>query len=316
MTVAIALLPVIVAFICGLVAPFLPQDQVWPHVVHVIMLSAPGWLMLFWPAWIVLWAWRSAQWRLGAALLVISLVLAPRPQRWSSDATGWRVLSANVDAYSPDEDDAGLAAALASHNPDVLFLHEHRISEVPGMVRVADNLDVEVERESHRAFAFCRDGLACKARVTEEFGSATMTMPLTILRLDGLCMLGVHAPPPVPYDTTGLGPYIDRVRAPIASGRLMRGLAPCEQHDPVLVVGDLNAVPNSRAHMDLLATGLSDVLAGQGPWAATWPNGGGWPDLPVFQLDHVLAGALTVSRVDSFDVPGADHKALLVRVSP
>jgi len=313
---------VLLAILCQLLAPLLPQDQVWPYVVHVSLLSASGWLTLLWPVWIGLWAWRTGRWRHGALLGVLALVLAPRPGTHALEAgahaledSGWRVLSANVDAYSPDLDRTALAAAFAGHEPDVVFVHENRIDQIPGMVRVADNLEAQVDRESHRSFVFCREGIACEGRVTQEVGSPTMKMPIVILRMpDGLCMLGIHAPPPVPFDITGLDPYVSRVASSIVSGRLVHDLAPCEQHDPVLVVGDLNTVPGSQAHKDLLATGLADAFAGQGPWAATWPNGGGWPKLPVFQLDHVLAGAVDVHRAKTIAIPGSDHKGLWVHI--
>jgi endonuclease/exonuclease/phosphatase (EEP) superfamily protein YafD len=98
----------------------------------------------------------------------------------------------------------------------------------------------------------------------------------------------------------------------IESGRLSRDEGPCQQGDPVLVMGDFNAAPGSRTTQKLLNQGLRDAQAGRGIYASTWPAGGGWPNFPVFRLDHVFEGALEVTGVQQFSLPQADHQALRI----
>ena len=71
-----------------------------------------------------------------------------------------------------------------------------------------------------------------------------------------------------------------------------------------------------EAWSTLLHRGLRDRLLSWGVWAASWPAGGGWPNLPFFQLDHLLVGPVEIPRVQQVRVPGSDHIALVLDVVP
>ena len=67
-----------------------------------------------------------------------------------------RELATNVNAYSDDPDPKHLSDAVAAQSPDLVIAVEKRLLTVPGMVRVADDLDADLPRESHAITVFCR----------------------------------------------------------------------------------------------------------------------------------------------------------------
>ena len=151
--------------------------------------------------------------------------------------------------------------------------------------------------------------------MTAEFGSDTSQMPLGWVRVQGalaapVCLGALHAPPPVPKDPTGHLPHIRQIAGQLRDGRLDADRGPCRAGDPVVLTGDLNAVPRSPGHAILLGAGLRDGLDGAGLFAASWPGGGGWPDLPYFHLDHILLGPVGLVGVRHRTIPGADHRGL------
>ncbi|WP_433783478.1 endonuclease/exonuclease/phosphatase family protein [Actinomycetospora sp. CA-101289] len=82
---------------------------------------------------------------------------------------------------------------------------------------------------------------------------------------------------------------------------------------PSLVVGDLNATPDHsafRAGTRGCADAAGEVGAGlRGTWPASWPAGVAAP------IDHVLtANGPRAREVAVADVPGSDHRALVVRL--
>lgn len=253
------------------------------------------------------------------ALLSYLLFLGP-PPLGEEPKGGFVVVSSNLDAYS--EGPPGAAEALAALRADAVITIERRVEEIPGMLRVADNHGVPMKRPSHGTAIFCRPGLSCEAAVSPEFGSETFTMPLGLLRVPvprseggsaSVCVMGLHAPPPAPLDPTGLLPYVRRVAEAVVNGRMARQWGPCQPGDPVLAIGDFNHVRGTPANRRLRASGLRRSEWGRAPWQASWPAGGGWPNLPFFELDQALAGPeLRILSIRRSRIPGADHKALRI----
>lgn len=310
----IVLLPLLAGLLCHCVAQVLPADRVWTNALQALLLTAPRWLVLLWPLGALGLVLRRRQVVVPLGLTVAGLALAGLPALGTvpAEGPGRLLVSANVQAYADDH--LALDAALAALHADVVLTVELRAQQVAGMDRVADNYDRPLSRTSHGTAVFCRPELACQAEITREFGSDDSHMPLALVRFDGVCLLGVHGPPPVPLNATGLAPYMARVAGAITDGRMGRDWGPCRTGDPVIVAGDLNAVPGSGPHRLLRSRGLRDPLQIQGIWAGTWPAGGGWPDLPVLRLDHLLPGAVAVEQVRTLRLPDSDHKALRARV--
>ena len=124
----------------------------------------------------------------------------------------------------------------------------------------------------------------------------------------------MHAPPQVPKNPTGMVPYIDWLVDHITDGRLSRDLPPCASGQAVIVAGDLNHVPGSWPLKQLLDTGLHDAVGRGGLFALTWPSGGGWLDLPLMRLDHVLHGPIGIRGLDKVRIPGSDHQGWVFSV--
>jgi endonuclease/exonuclease/phosphatase (EEP) superfamily protein YafD len=81
---------------------------------------------------------------------------------------------------------------------------------------------------------------------------------------------------------------------------------------PVMLVGDFNATLD---HRELRSVGCTDVAAATGRGVTgTWPTS--LPSWLGAQIDHVLVGGgVTPGGAQVLDLPGSDHRAILVRVT-
>ncbi len=307
--------PTLISAVCPALARALPEVSVLGQAAAALLWSAAPVLALVQGAWALgcaLW-WRRAWPLLG--LLVLPLAglplggWGPSPGPSGGPSAGpsagrLRVAVLNVNAFS--EAPAGpLAEAIDALQLDVLVMVEHRVREVSGLGLAAHNFDAPLPRPSYGSGVWCRGG--CAAWVSPLVGSADQRMPLAVVRLPGACLLGLHTPPPAPKDASGIGPHTRWIASFIQEGRLKRSLGPCRAGDGVVAAGDLNHVPGSAPHRRLRAAGLRDALAGRGLFAASWPSGSGFPNLPVLRLDHVLVGAADVDAPRRVQIPGSDH---------
>lgn len=309
---ALVLLPLVLAVTMRLVAELFPSDEVWGHMGHSIGLSAWPWLCLFAPLWALIARWRAGVWTWAMWMCVAAAPLAGLPLS-SDDGVGQPILVANVNAYIPGR--ARLAEAMADVNADVVIQVEARVKVIEGMTSVAHNFDEQVSRPSHYSAVFCRAGVTCSGGITEEFGATGMVMPLAMVRLEGgICLMGTHGPPPVPFNIAGLMPYMQRIADSIDDGRMAIDWGPCVKGDPVIVAGDMNAVPGSWATRLFNDKGLDDPLAWRGVFATTWPSGGDWINLPLMQLDHLWVGDVDVGSVRTVRLPGSDHQGIFFRI--
>jgi endonuclease/exonuclease/phosphatase (EEP) superfamily protein YafD len=307
------LVPALLALVCRVIAELAAPDAVWGHVVHSVGLMAPRWLMAVTPLVCLRVAWLTRQWRIPMGLGLVALPLAGVPN-WMAPGEGTRILAGNVNAYTGSP--AGLAAAIASTGVDVVIEVESRSTEIPGYTRVADNFSDKMPRPSYRSAVFCKDGVHCEAAISEQFGSPSSKMPVALVRLhDGVCLLGMHGPPPVPLDASGLLPHMRRIASHLQAGRISKPWGPCQVGDPVVMLGDFNAVPGSWATRELADTGLEDRLWHWGLFAVSWPFGGDVAVLPALQLDQLWAGPVEVSGIELLRLPGADHRAILATVA-
>ncbi|MCB9746205.1 MAG: endonuclease/exonuclease/phosphatase family protein [Alphaproteobacteria bacterium] len=314
--VALGFLPLVGVVLLGGLAAALPEDILWLNAGKATLLSVARLVPLLWVPWAAL-ALRARSWTAGLLGLALGLAGAGVPA-WpgSRSAEGIVVIAANAQAYA--DDPAAFEADLAAQSADLVLTHEMRGEAVVGLQRVADNYARPLPRPSHGAAVYCR---GCAAEITGHVGPEGCAMPVALARTplpptsDGLareplCLIGVHAPPPVPICAEGLRPYVDAVARHIAEGRVSEAWGPCQLGDPVVVTGDLNYVPGTHVFRALLDVGLRDPARARGLWAASWPAGGGWPDLPLFRLDHVLVGDLEVSDLRWVRLSGSDHKAV------
>jgi len=277
--------------------------------LNAILLSSGRWSMLIWVGcglWLVC---RSGSRLGGAALGLVGFLGLGWPL--SPPGEGLLLVVANVQAFADNQE--ALELRLGEEQADVVLAIEKRAEQIPGLQRVGDNFSEELPLASYGMAFFCREGIRCSAWISSELGKGQCGFPIGLLRLEEeFCVMGAHVPPPVPHCSASIQPYVDWMTRRIDAGRMAINVGPCLKGDPVLAIGDFNAPQGSRTVRQMLAQGLRDAQYRRGIYASTWPAGGGFPNFPVFRLDHVFPGALTLTGVQQFDLPNSDHQALRV----
>ena len=301
--------PVLCLTLVPPLARLLPITNLLGSFLNAALLSSGHWSFLLWMIgglWVV---FRSRQKLWGGVWIFGGFMGLGSP--FSPPGDGVLIISANVQAFTDDVD--GLEERLSEEMADVVLTIERRAEQLSGMVRVGDNFSRNLPKPSHGMAFFCREGLVCDAWVSQAIGDGSCSMPIALLRLNQeVCVMGVHVPPPVPGCSDEILPYIRWMTERIDAGRMGEDEGPCKKGDPILAVGDFNAPQGSWTTRQMLSRGLRDAQAGRGIYASTWPAGGGWPNFPVFRLDHVFAGDLNVTGVQQFGLPKTDHQALRV----
>lgn len=129
--------------------------------------------------------------------------------------------------------------------------------------------------------------------------SATATIP----DVGPVAIYAFHPVPPV-YGTSVWADELSRLR-----GILDR--SPADR--PVLVGGDFNATYDHAQFRAMLSARFGDAAeqAGAGH-LVTYPTDKSWP--PVVGIDHFLVARGRAVEVETVHMPGADHRALFVRI--
>jgi len=287
----------------------MPWENIYLYPIQALLLTIPIWLLALWIPWTIGCAvWWKRWW-----LIPLSLPGLGWPFSAQSNVEGTEVLVANVNAFS------GRAQFLQSYvelmHVDVAVLIEKRAEEIRGMKRIADDFSTPVRRTSHHIAVFCRDD--CQAWVSPQIGSTELAMSFALLRLSDVCIISIHAPPPVPKTATGMRPYIEHIAKYIEAGRIKADWEVCKKGDRAMVVGDLNATASSWPYRTLVNTGLEDARAYTGIWGATWPTGSeAFIDFPFFRIDHILTADVDVNNIQTVDIPDSDHKGIRFTVVP
>ena len=300
------LFPFVFFFFLWLFARFFFIDSMLGYAVQAIVLSAPPYLFLVFPFYTFICWWKHYRlWTMLSCLCWFGV------GNFDVEGVGKAtILVANVNAFSGHEESLG--ATLASFGTPYVIQIEQRITSIPGMKRVgydAQNMNL---RMSHYSDVYCLE--ECSATVTGQMGSSTMAMPVALLRIpDNICVVAIHAPPPLPVDATGMKPYLAYLAEHIAHGRIAKDWLSCQKNDKVVLMGDLNAVPNSFPYHFLLSMGLRDVRGSSGLWGTTWPMQDFYLPIPVFRLDHIFVGeGVEPKGWKTVSIPDSDHKGLLI----
>jgi hypothetical protein len=323
-TIALLITPVFLALTCKIVGGVIPTDEVWGAVGQALLLSAPRWFMLLYPIGAIYSYFRRVRREKGAAppprkslgatavVGLFGLVAAGNPfaGSGSTGSEAFSVMSANVQAFTDGAHE--LEIAIGDLGVDLFMQIEMRAVDVPGMRRVADNYNTGLAMPSHGMGIYCSDSIECEGAITENFGTSICGMPMSLVRVNSeICVMGLHVPPPAPFCALGVAPYVEEMLSHVSDGVVSEAWGPCQSGDPIVIAGDLNGVPGGYGYQSLTGAGLKDPQATAGIWASSWPAGGGWPNMPVFRLDHVFAGrGVEVTGLGHQRLPGADHKAL------
>ncbi len=322
-TLALLITPALLALTCRIIGGVIPTVEVWGAVGQALLLSAPRWLMLLYPIGAIYSYFRKVpksktedqpvrSIRARVAVSIFGLIAAGNPLAGSGSGSSdsFTVMSANVQAFTDGAQE--LEVAIGDVGVDLFLQIEMRAVDVPGMRRVADNYTTGLAMPSHGMGVYCNDNIECQASVTEIFGTSVCGMPMSLVRVNSeICVMGLHVPPPAPFCALGVAPYLEEMIDHLSDGLVSKAWGPCQAGDAIVIAGDLNGVPGGHGYESLLDAGMSDPQSGAGIWASSWPSGGGWPNLPVFRLDHVFVGeGVEIADVGHHRLPGADHKAL------
>ena len=268
-------------------------------LAHYAMWAAPVGLAVA----LGLRRWRTV----GAAVVLTALVLAVQvPPTVGADARGARslvVLQANLKVGAADPD--ALVRIVRRTHADLLATEELTTGEQQRLL--AAGLGRLLPYRFTKPLPDGGGGLGLWSRYPLGAGRDVPGFWLGVVsahvRLPGgeATFVGVHLTPPYPYP-------IGRWRHEIA--RLHRVLPATGR---VVAAGDFNATTDHAQFRDLLEHGYDDAAerAGAG-YLPTYPDDRWYG--PVIGIDHVLVrGGVGVRRADTVELPGSDHRALLVR---
>ncbi|RJQ79261.1 endonuclease/exonuclease/phosphatase family protein [Pseudonocardiaceae bacterium YIM PH 21723] len=267
-------------------APFAQLAAFRPALllITVPVLGVLAWRRRWW-----LVALTAPVWLIGVALTVPRLIPVDLPQ--GREIT---VLSANLSYAQVPQD--YLVRIIRDRRPDLVSLPESGQSYVTALAG---------KLPGYRAFAESTDAnwrtglLVADHLGTPRTGVDTETNFATLsAELPGLTFVAFHAFPPLSR-----------------TGRWRHDLAElshwCAKTTPTIIAGDFNATLDHgpfRAAMRGCRDAASDTGTGLVP---TWPA-----ELPAVQIDHVLsAGGPVARRVEVLDLPGSDHRALVVTMA-
>lgn len=215
------------------------------------------------------------------------------------------VMTSNLRVGSADP--ASVVAAVRTHGADVVMLEELT-------PEIRESLDhAGLDRLLPYSVTDPRDGgsgtgLWSRYRLSatttsEDFGFAYITANADV---DGseVSLAAVHVYGPYPQPQFRRWQY-DMASYPAALGKLPSPTA--------LIGGDFNATPDTAQFRGILDHGFSDAAnqAGAG-FTPTWPSDRWYP--PLITIDHVLTRGAVATSVDSIEIPGSDHRALVATV--
>lgn len=259
---------------------------------------------------------RLAVLPLALGLAVHSFLLLPYLPGAPSAVAGQRatlgVLELNL-RYG-QADTAGLAAEVDRRRPDVVVLAEVTNSTLKALSTKAWQTRLPYRIGTTDADADPATG----------FGGAGGTMILSRFALTDLgraqdtefTNLAVRvAMPEHPFVLVGAHPANPEhgLSRWLQDGQSLAALASAHTSEPLVVAGDLNATAEHLTLRELKArAGLTDTATGRG-WHPTFPADTWYP--PLIQIDHVLASSeFTTTGLDTFSVPGTDHRGLMVQL--
>ncbi len=211
-----------------------------------------------------------------------------------------RLLQANI--LTSNRDFQGFLDLIRSERPDVIVVQETdagwvaALSELKGLYphQVAD-----ARPDNFGMTALSRiDGTRFEILqfTAGDVPAITISIPLNSSTVE---LLAVHTIPPV----SGALAQTRNAQLREAATRISASAS----HQ--IIAGDLNITPWSPPFKALLeSTGLRDSRIGHG-YLASWPAGLGVFGIPI---DHVLVSSgLDVTKLESLDTGGSDHRALL-----
>jgi len=180
-----------------------------------------------------------------------------------------------------------------------------------GLVPVLD----EPRHGSHGVLVLARRPAAVEAALVRNRARAHCGRPIATVRVafggEWLSVLGVHSPPPNENCGANRASPTNILAELIDNGELQRDFGACHKGDPVIVAGDLNALPVFPTVQRLLDEGMVDTYAEQ-----HWRPTGTWTGFPwapgLARIDFILASRrLLTTGSWVVGLPGSDHCAVI-----
>lgn len=283
------------------------------HGVLYLVIAAP-YLMLAAPVAVVVLAW-GRRWTPSAAavVLTVALVLIQLPWfRGETPAPGSvavRTMTVNM-LYGEADPDALTRAA--AQNADILMVQEL----TPGAARRLTTAGIE-QTFPYQALdprpVSAGVGIYSRYPITtsDRIAGFQLAMVRANVRIPQVAQdvsaLTVHLDAPWPRPISGWQGDIAKFPGTLAD------IAAAAGDGTVLVGGDFNSTIDMLPFRQLLTNGYEDAAfqAGSGR-NFTYPANKRYP--PVLGIDHVLTRNATATSTATMELPGTDHRALLVVV--
>jgi endonuclease/exonuclease/phosphatase (EEP) superfamily protein YafD len=240
----------------------------------------------------------------GIGVLATALAVPGSQPPAAANSTGLRVASLNLWYENPQVD--AVADALPTVDADVIvfteYTREHQVALQASPV--ADDFPYRSRptgRGSNGMGMWSRFPIDDRGRLADFDDS----IAIDVRAPDGdIRIVGMHLPTPISNFSAWRRELGDAAQI----GRSVDG--------PTLLIGDLNSSYWHPPFRRLLDAGFVDAHVANGSgFSTSWPTD--WWIPPFVRLDHALtAGGLVSTDVEDFDIPGSDHRGLVVTVAP
>jgi endonuclease/exonuclease/phosphatase (EEP) superfamily protein YafD len=243
---------------------------------------------------------------LTAVLLVpyVPLYVATTPPR---DGRALMVMTANLRLGLARPD--AVVAEVREHRVEVLMLQELTLDEQDRLV--AAGLDELLPyRESLPGDGAAGTGLWSRYPLRDVEFPTGYTFAFVVARV---AVPGM-SPAPTAVALHMAGPVPNAGAWTRDIDRLPETLRSLAHEGPVLVGGDFNATPDVVQFRNILSLGYRDAAdqAGAGI-TRSFPSDRWYP--PLIAIDHVVTRDAVATSVRTIEIPGSDHRALLVAVT-
>ncbi|MFL0175317.1 endonuclease/exonuclease/phosphatase family protein [Mycobacterium sp. SMC-13] len=227
--------------------------------------------------------------------------------------TQLRVLSSNV---HDGDADAPFLVKLAAESADVICVSELTPEELVRFraAGIDENFPFSVLKPAPLAEGiglWSRYPLSEFVWANSRTTGASARMRIAGVRQD-VVVASVHVISPIAFGPSSIGEWRRHIDATRAQLSLLAGSAGSAA---VIVAGDFNSTVDMRQFRDLLTDGYRDAAEQtRAGFAPTFPSNRTWMP-PVIEIDHVLTRMAPAVSFRTVDVPGSDHRALLVSVA-
>ena len=266
------------------------------------------------------WLRRSLQVIALAGLALLCLAVgslpAPPPRPDPADRQVLRIVAANLFYENPGRHE--LARRLLEVEPDIVAVIEcsHQNVALEDFRRLGYRVVHAEQPDAVLGMClFAKSSILAEAALVPTPVAGPCKIPHLAIRIrhggGWLSAVVVHAPPPIPSCRETTDATVRAIASWVDKGRLVRDLGPARAGDPVVLLGDFNAIPWSDSIRELKEVGLVDA------WSVSHvrpgPTWSPLPWIPSFaRIDYVFAPAsLAVDGIWTISIPGSDHRGVV-----